>query len=123
MNIRFMLPQLYRGLENQFNLVYLNRTEIEKKSPQTLILDESYDSCIIGFDLNTSAVVYDSHLLIDEKWSYEDADTYNLDQFSDEWAIAYDEQFDILNDDQKGLLKEDDADIIPPIFTINTLIF
>ena len=123
MNIRFMLPQLYRGLENQFNLVDLNRTEIEKKSPQTLILDESYDSCIIGFDLITSAVVYDSHLLIDEKWSYEDADTYNLDQFSDEWAIAYDEQFDILNDDQKGLLKEDDADIIPPIFTINTLIF
>ena len=54
MNIRFMLPQLYRGLENQFNLVDLNRTEIEKKSPQTLILDESYDSCIIGFDLNTS---------------------------------------------------------------------
>lgn len=123
MNTRFMLPQLFRGLENQFNLVDLNRTEIRTKSPQTLILDESYDSCIIGFDLNTSAVVYDSHLLIDEKWSYEDADTYNLDQFSDEWVIAYDEQFDILNYEIRELLNEDDADNIPPIFNINTIIF
>ena len=123
MNTRFMLPQLFRGLENQFNLVDLNRTEIRTKSPQTLILDESYDSCIIGFDLNTSAVVYDYHPLIDEKWSYEDADTYNLDQFSDEWVIAYDEQFDILNYEIRELLNEDDADIIPPIFNINTIIF
>jgi hypothetical protein len=110
---------VYKDIKNQLQLIDLNRAEIALRSPQTLMLDESYDSFIMGFDLNTSAVAYDLHPLIDEKWNYEDPDTYDLDPISDEWANAYDDQYDILNFEIEDLEEAVGATAIKPILLIH----
>lgn len=123
MNAKFMLPRPHREIENQLGLIDFNRTEIESVYPHSLMLDESYDLHILGFDLFTKAVVYDFQPLLDDKWSYEDFESYDFDPFSDEWANAYDDQNDILRFELEELAEATGAAAVYPILSINTLIF